>query len=285
MSRNSLLAIATLFSSIACVTGDPDAIDPNEMPALSAEDQEAVAKLDAAKLAEVEVGGGKITFFEIAPGEFFARTQAPVGAQMPALPSGASLADAFAAVAPGQAIPARMQEAIDRAATTEAGEEVAPVSAVVTAPVATDVERAAQQATPGADGVETRTSALTSVFDWTSFYNTWCKGFSGPGLAHWCLSAAGTGVNMGYKAHRFDAWMCADTGAARIRVKRSGTTLYLVDFPYGQCNGYWYHGPHGIVGQSLQRTVEYIVDYAQQSVRFAGYAIGGDQFVALPPGW
>jgi hypothetical protein len=284
MHRTSLLALAATLSSLAACTGAGDSADPNAHlpPPISAEDQAAVAAVEAGKLAEVETAQGKVTFYEVSPGEFVAKSDFAIDAQMAAIPEQATIVDAFQAVAPGQAIPASITAAMARA-QAEPATEVAPVSGLVEETSAgTRLDPAALQST---DGVELRASALASSIDWTWFYNRFCNGYSGPGLATWCMAQAWTNGYARYQAHFGNAVMCGDTGAGRFRLRVSGTTLQLADFGYGQCVSYWYHGPHvAIIGTSLQRTIDYTVDWAENTIRFAGFVKGGDQFVSVPPG-
>jgi hypothetical protein len=65
----------------------------------------------------------------------------------------------------------------------------------------------------------------------------------------------------------------------------SGSSIFVRDLQYGQCWKHWYHGPHDILGGSLRRTVSDTVDWAENTVRFAGWMKSGDQFVAVPPGY
>ena len=280
MNRNLSLVIALVLSSVACINGaDPDGPSSSTTPPLSAEDQAIVDNLETKKLVDVSVGDGKVSFYELEPGEFIATVNFPVGAQAPALPAGGSLLEAFRAVAPDREVPAAISNAMERAATAQRPSETVPAS----------IEPATtfqpQRATPATiDGVEQRQSALASVFDWTWFHNTYCKGYAGPFEMTYCMAAAYNGAWARCYTHRTNNITCGDTGAGRLRMKVSGSTRHVTDFGYGQCTGYWYHGPHDIFGTDLERTVEYSLDWVESSVRFAGWCLPYDAFIATPPG-
>jgi hypothetical protein len=242
MHRTSLLALAAMLSSVAACTGLGDGADPNaganQPPPLSADDQAAIATTEAGKLAEVDTAQGKVTFYEVSPGEFVAKSDFPIGAQMPALPAEGTIADAFQAVAPGQAIPARITEAMARA-QAQPGTETAPVSALVEGTdLGKQVDRQALQST---GGVELQSSALASSIDWTWFYNNFCKGYAGPLQMTWCYAQAWTTAYARAATHYTNTILCGDTGAGRLRMKVSGSTLHLTDFAYGQCPRRFFH--------------------------------------------
>jgi hypothetical protein len=269
MNRRASPVIGLVLSSVACITGEvPGGDASSQMPPLSAEDQAIVANLETKKLADVPLDGGKVSFYELEPGEFLATMSFPVGAQVPALPAKGSLLEAYRAVAPDGEVPDAIAKAIARSVAVQRPPESVPATAIEP-PRTFGPELMSQPASTTADGIEQRSSALASAFDFTWFYNNYCAGYAGP-VWSICKSNGITGTGNTCKTHKTNNITCGDTGAFRLRLKVSGTTIRLQDFDYATCGGWWYHGPHDIFGGDLLRTVEYKVDWAESSVRFAG---------------
>jgi hypothetical protein len=284
MNRRASLVIGLVLGSVGCITGEePGGPASSQAPALSAEDQAANANLETKKLADVPIAGGKVSFYELEPGEFMAKMDFAMGAQPPALPAGGSLLEAYRAVAPAGPVPEAIAKAIEREAAMPRHPEAVPATIQ---PAATFAEEPVSRvsATP-ADGIEQRSSALASSIDANWFHSNYCAGYGGPVL-HYCNMAAAAGSNIKIYNHKGNNITCGDTGAFRLRMKISGTTRFHEDFAYGHCGGWWWHGPHSWLTGELYRTVEYTVTWTEAAVRYAGYSMDSDDsFHNLPPGF
>jgi len=285
MNRKASLVIGLVLSSVACITGEePGGPASSQMPALSAEDQAINDNLETKKLAEVAIAGGKVSFYELEAGDFIAAMQFPMGAKPPALPAGGSLLEAYRAVAPEGEVPEAITKAIAREAAMQRQPETVPATAI--APSTTFVpERMSPASATPADGIEQRSSALASVIDANWFHSNFCDGYGGP-VVHYCHMAVATGTKNTQYTHKTNNITCGDTGAFRLRLKRSGEVRHHVDFAYGTCGGWWTHAPHDFFGGELFRTTEYMVTWAEHSVRFAGFGLADeDAFKNFPPGF
>lgn len=285
MNRKASLVIGLVLSSVACISGEePGGPASSQMPALSAEDQAINDNLEAKKLADVAIEGGKVSFYELDSGEFIAKMDFAMGAKPPALPADGSLLEAYRAVAPEGEVPEAIARAIERSAAVQRQPETVPATAIEPSTTFVPERMSRVSATP-ADGIEQRSSALASVIDANWFHANFCDGYAGP-VSHYCHLAVATGSNVKQYTHKTNNITCGDTGAFRLRLKISGTTKHHEDFAYGRCGGWWVHAPHDFLGGELLRTMEYTVTWAEWSVRMAGFGIEDeDAFKNFPPGF
>jgi hypothetical protein len=251
-------------------------------PALSAEDQAVVDNMARNTLAEIDLPEGKMVFIEVAPGDIAVMRQSRIGADMTRV-EGADdmdLVQLFQAYAPGRETPPALVAAMERAHAAQA----AAANDTALAPTAATTfagDKPLNDSTLRADGTEHVSSALASSVDQAWFTSALC-GFSGTNYS-WCYTTAYQNAWAKSTAHKSNAAVCGDTGAAQMKEYVSGSLRVVQDVPYGQCwtVGY-YHGPHDFFGSALKRTVEVRVTYAESTVRFSGWFADGDQFMHTP---
>jgi hypothetical protein len=68
-------------------------------------------------------------------------------------------------------------------------------------------------------------------------------------------------------------------------MKANGSSFLLYDIDYGSCTRWRRHGAHDFFGGSVGETQESIVDWAQSTVRFAGFFSDNDNLVIVPDGF
>lgn len=228
-----------------------------------------------ALLAEVEVDGATVSFYEYESGEVVVAALAPDGS-LPSLGSGETLQEVFEAVAPGREVPEKILSADARLAQVPL-EDVADEDLYEPEPIAAAGRSESTELL--SESIGQAQQALASSIDWNWFSYQFCEGwYEGvEGFAPWCMPLA---YNNAYaQAKRREAWgvACGDTGSVRLILDRSGSTIFYDDIPYGYCRAAraWYKRP---------RTWKYRLAFVQQSARFGG-EMGNDKQYFPPPGW
>jgi hypothetical protein len=257
-------------------------------PELTKEELAANERYEASRIAQLVVGQSTVSMYEIAPGEFNITERFPMGAEPVDMPSDVTLVELHEALAPGQPVPERVYEAVRRAEQAGLSPEVLP-SDVSTEEISggefSGGRLPEELPLPATDGIGTRQQALPSTITTAEFQRLYCTGYAGEFTFKFCRFFDITGAKAWSKSHYGTAVICADTGAAQMRTKVSGAVLSTHSFLYGQCFINRVHGPHDFLGQALQRTIEFSVHFAEQTVHFAGYYRSGHNFVSTPPGY
>jgi hypothetical protein len=245
-------------------------------PSFSAEDEAIRQRFAASEIASIDVPHGTLGIYEIAPGEFVTKQHFPDGAEPTHVPEGLELVELYRALAPGRTVPSSVLDAARRAedARNVAAPEAQSLLSgenVLRAPVMTE-------------GPPVRLLAESTI-PLAAFQELFCIGYAGPHQHKWCRAAAVTGTSERAYTHIARGVVCADTGAVHWRLLRSNAEIDTDSIVTGFCAQFSYHGLHDFWGTNLKRTIEMRIEWAEETVRFAGYFKSAHQFTSEPPGY
>ena len=272
-----MIGLALGLSQLGCGANDATTTGHGPPP-LTEEERAVTAKMAQGTLAEIDLPEEKIRFVEFEPGRVLVMHQSRIGGAVTHVAGEGKLTldQIFRAYAPDREVPTALVQAMERVAAADFGdatESLAPAgnaSGSPGIPAATQSEEIA--------GDQRISSALSSTIDAGWFTSNFCNVLGADWT--WCHAVAWSGAYAAWTAHRTNSVTCGDTGAGRTKFFVSGSLKAMVDVPYGQC---WtvgsYHGPHGWFGVNLERSLKHVVDWAESTVRFAGWMATEDQFL------
>lgn len=255
---------------IACseVSTEDGANDDQAQVAEEAEEAEEAARMASAKLAEVTVGDGTVTFYEFEPGDIDIVRKFPMGAVMPSVPneSKLSLAALYSAYAPGQPIPQRL---LDASARVEAMEAAAHANGLDGNSAETkDAEIFRGQAAVTTNGnIATVQQGLSSSTGWKWFQENYCTYQNADVLNCWASADAGDWASA--VSHSARGAICGDTGSGKMKMYVHGDYELTVSVAYDQCGWATHHHGHNWWGGSETATIKFKVTSAADSVRFS----------------
>ena len=278
-----MLALGLGLTQLACGTDAAD-VATGGPPPLTEEERAVEKKMEQGRLAEIQLPEEKIRFVEYEPGRVLVMHQMRIGGPVTRVAGEdmMTLEQIFRAYAPDREVPAALMHAMDR--VNAADLQDASEAPAAQQPAGERLLSPGSPARPGgedktAGNVESVSSALASSIDAGWFTTNFCN-VSGADWT-WCHASATQGTFASWTAHRTNSITCGDTGAARTKFFVSGALKATVNVGYREC---WktgaYHGPHGWFGVNLERPLKFVVEFAEATVRFAGWMALEDQFLS-----
>jgi hypothetical protein len=228
-------------------------------------------KLEASKLAEVPIGDGTITFYQLSLGEFAVEKRFPIGMAEPtvAKEDQLSLAELYAAYAPGQPVPQRVLEASRRARVhPESAESAARTEVGDGAPTTRSSEGNAPTPHGGRDPEEP---------SW--FQQNYCTYLSGDSTTCFDNEAWGGAWIERTNTHLSKGAMCTWTGFAAMQLLVDGSYEWGDGIDSGWCETVVYHHSHNWLGWLNKATQRYEIPQASGVISFSAHFADNDCFV------